>query len=115
MSWSTYNTQGQLIEHGDDVAQTVTEFNPANGQVISTTPYTAAQIAAANAEATGQTAQTNYQAILTAIATQRANNTAFLALASPLTLTQIETQVRALTRQNNALMRLAANDLTGTN
>lgn len=51
MSWSTYNAAGVLIERGDDSTQTVTDYNPSTGAVVATTPYTVAQIAAAQQNA----------------------------------------------------------------
>jgi hypothetical protein len=63
MSWSSYDGNGVLREHGDDVAQTVTDFN-ADGSVASTTPYTAAQIAQAQANASAQAHVTDFAARL---------------------------------------------------
>ena len=36
MSWHVYNSQGVLLEHGDDETQTVTIY----GETIQTRPYT---------------------------------------------------------------------------
>lgn len=56
---------------------------------------------------------TNRQALTDQAAAALATNRTFLALASP-TNAQIAAQVKALTRQNNALVRLALGLLDGT-
>lgn len=60
------------------------------------------------------TANTNRTTIQTQAATALANNRTYLALASP-TNAQTLAQVKALTRQNNGLIRLLLNQLDGTN
>lgn len=72
---------------------------------------------------TGQTTQTvvwkagsepfNRDDLLAKAANALAGNIAFLAVASPSTA-QVTAQVKALTRQVDALIRLAANQLTDT-
>ena len=53
-------------------------------------------------------------ALLAKVATALTNNAVFLAVASP-TNAQAVAQVKALTRQVNALIRLARRDLFSTN
>lgn len=68
---------------------------------------TADQVSAA-----ARTAITNAATIRTQAQTAMAGNKAFLAIASP-TAAQVAAQVKALTRQNQALIRLALKMLDG--
>lgn len=65
------------------------------------------------AELDATTSTTNGAALLAKAATALTNNAAFLAVASP-TNAQAVAQVKALTRQVNALIRLARRDLLST-
>lgn len=58
--------------------------------------------------------QSNGAALRQALRAALANNRAFLATPGLLTLTQVTQQLRALTRQVQQLIRLAADDLDGT-
>lgn len=65
--WFVYNALGQLTEHGDDSTQTVTEYDPATGAVLSSTPYSADQIAVAQAQAQARAQVTDPAAQLAAL------------------------------------------------
>lgn len=69
-------------------------------------PKTAAELAADTQNANRATVQTQ-------AANALANNRTFVALASP-TNAQVVAQVKALTRQNNGIIRLLLNQLDGT-
>lgn len=67
MSWQIFDAQGRLTEQGDDQTKTVTEYDPTSGAVLSTVPYTAAQITAAQATAAAQALVTDPAAVLAAL------------------------------------------------
>lgn len=99
---------GDRIAWGDDAARIHHDFLNE-----TTRPYTAAENAEADARAVAALQKSNGEQIRTAATDALAANRLFLALASP-TDPQTRAQVRALTRQMNAVIRLAVNDLTGT-
>lgn len=77
---------------------------------------TAAEARALFAATADGTAAVNEKALLDKIGTALSNNATYLALASP-TAAQNTAQIRALTRQVNALLRLVGrqlNDTSGT-
>lgn len=112
MSTSSTYRDGVLIEARDDATQTVTTYG-AGGVVTSTRPYTAAEIDAANAANAAALLDTNAAALLAKADAALATNATFRALASP-TNAQTLAQVKALTRQVSALLRLARRDLLNT-
>lgn len=93
--------------HGDGVTPV---------QIALVLPHYTGQISP-NGTDTGDFAATGDSAtlrtLLAAAETALTNNKAFLALAAP-TAAQAITQVQALTRQVDALIRLAVGDLSGT-
>jgi hypothetical protein len=77
-------------------------------------PITTAQARAATATDPASVAETNRRALITKATNALTGNTTYLALASP-TTAQNTAQVRALTRQVNALIRLTAKQLDTQN
>lgn len=104
---------GVLRKRWDDTVRVYTEFNAAGVQTLQRS-YTQAEIDRATASALSVTERTNKQTLEQQATTALADNRTFLAIASP-TQAQTLTQVKALTRQNNAIMRLILNKLDGTN
>lgn len=99
---------GDLIVWGDDVARIHHDFLNE-----TTRPYTAVENAEADARVLAVLQESNGEQIRTAATDALAANRLFLALTTP-TNAQTVAHVRALTRQMNAVIRLAVNDLTGT-
>lgn len=99
---------GEVIEWGDDTTRTHHDFLNE-----TTRPYTAEENADADARAETARQARNGEQLRAAAADALAGNRAFLALTSP-TQAQTLAQVKAITRQINALARLVLNDLTGT-
>lgn len=87
-----------LNEASRATAQSVVDAHPATAQA---------------AEARAATERTNATTVRDKASTALADNKAFLAVASP-TNAQVVAQVKALTRQNNALIRLALNRFDAT-
>lgn len=77
-----------------------------------TPPATSVAITAAEGPAVQ--ASRNGETIRTQAATALTNNRAYLALAAPVAADNV-LQIRALTRQNNALIRMLLGQLDGTN
>jgi hypothetical protein len=88
----------------DDVSRTVKTYD-AGGTLTSSRPYTTEENAAADAAALTATATSNDAALREKARTAIQGNKDFLAIASP-TNAQTLAQVKALTRQNNALIPL---------
>ena len=89
----------------DDTTRTVTTWDAA-GVLTDTRPYTAAENAAADAEAVARTVTVNEATIRGRAATALTANNTFLALTSP-TNAQVLAQTKILTRECSALIRLA--------
>lgn len=100
---------GILRETWDDTARVFTAYDTA-GNVTETRPYTPLENAQADAEATQQTANTNRDSLHSKAQAALTNNATYLAITAP-TNAQVVAQVRALTRQVNALIRLEINQL----
>ena len=100
---------GVLAQRWDDAARSYTDFRTDPDTVRA---YTTAENADADARATAATRATNLQKIYAAMTNARANNMTFLGIASP-TNAQIVSQVQALTRQNNGIMRVVYSILNG--
>lgn len=101
---------GDLLIEWDDETRTVTDHtdDPATKR-----PYTAEENAAADERAALRTEETNRETLIKRATEALTANRAYLAIGSP-TTAQNAAQIRALTRQMNAVIRLAAHDLTGT-
>jgi len=105
-------TAGVLRERWDDTARMLTTWGP-TGTLTGTRAYTPAENAEADARATAATITTSEAALLAKAATALTTNATFLAIGSP-SNAQAVAQVKALTRQVNALIRLARRDLLST-
>lgn len=99
---------GDLIVWGDDVARIHHDFLNE-----TTRPYTAEENVEADARGEVVLQKSNGEQLRTAATAALAANRLFLALTTP-TNAQTLTHVRDLTRQMNAVIRLAVNDLSGT-
>lgn len=99
---------GDLTEWFDDDTRTHHDFFNE-----TTRPYTDEENAAADERAAAAVAASNEQTLRDRAAAALATNKAFLDLAAP-TNAQTLAQVKALTRQNNGLIRLVIRDLGGT-
>lgn len=99
-----------LIESWDDETRTYTREEDG---VKTTRPYTTEENIIADREQVYVMAQRNKATIEDQAATALGTNATFLAIASP-TNAQIAAQVKALTRQNNGIIRLILNKLDGT-
>lgn len=103
-AWPT----GDVLEWWDDDTRTHHDFLN-----DTTRPYTEDENAAADARAIEQTEASNEETLRTRASAALVANREFLAIARP-TEVQTVAQVKALTRQMNALARLVLGDLTGT-
>ena len=111
----TYNPAGVLIQQWDDGTSTYTEYDGTTGAQTLTRAYVAAETNAATQRTNALTARANYSTILSRMQTAISNNQTYLAIASP-TNAQVVSQVAALTRQNDGIMKVLANllgDLNG--
>lgn len=96
-----------LRERWDDTARAFTAWN-ASGAQTSTRPYTAAENAAADAQAAQATRDGNTSGIRTKLQTAIDANATYLAVTAP-TNAQVVAQVARLTREATGLMRLELN------
>lgn len=101
----SYRISGLLAEQRDDAARQFVVYASDGSTVIATEAYDAAENAAATVRAAAAVAATNEQTLRNQAMQARATNDTFLGIASP-TNAQIAAQVKALTRQNNGLIRL---------
>lgn len=108
-----YYVDNILRERYDDVARQYTAWNTSGVIVVGPRPYTPQENAATDARIAETTAQTNADSLVSKARTALTNNNTFLAIASP-TAAQVATQVKALTRQVNALIKLEIQDLADT-
>lgn len=103
-AWPT----GDRVEWFDDETRTHHDFFNE-----TTRPYTTEENTAADERAAAAVAASNELTLRQRAATALTTNRDFLALPAP-TNAQTLTQVRALTRQMNGLIRLTLRDLSGT-
>lgn len=101
-----------VAQSWDDLTDTYTAYDQA-GNVVTTRPFTADETARAQTLEASVTAENNRATLVNAATTAVANNQTFLGLASPTAAQQLS-QLQALTRQVNALIRLVVNDLQST-
>lgn len=106
----TDTLNGQTSRIWDTTAGTVTEFDPPGAQSGVTRPMTPAEIAEFAAIEASDGVNANETALQTRLRAFRARNNEFLALTAP-TAAQRNAQVARLTREANALIRLALRDL----
>ena len=99
-----------LREQWDDVTRLYTKWDSAGVQTEQR-PYTAEENTRADAEAVTTTADSNREAIKTKALTAITANNNFLAITSP-TNAQTLAQVKVLTRENTAIIRLLLNELS---
>lgn len=115
MAWEFRDANGVLRAKADDVAHRMMEW-AADGTLIRNEPYTPEEEAALAEWQATQTALTNELTLKERALQALDTNNTFLALTAP-TNVQVLAQVKALTRQMNALIRLAGNaldDITDT-
>jgi transcriptional accessory protein Tex/SPT6 len=103
---------GVIRKKWDDTTGTYTEYD-ADGTQTLARPYTAEEQSDATERATASTQAANEATLLQKASAAVQGNRDFLALTAP-TNAQVVAQVKALTRQNNALIRLIVRDFTGT-
>jgi GrpB-like predicted nucleotidyltransferase (UPF0157 family) len=99
---------GLLIREDDDTARTVTEWDAERNP--TTRPYTAPENTEADRRVQGQAEVTNELSIRDKLRLALAANADYLALTTP-TAAQTTVQVKSLTRQVTALIRLANRQL----
>lgn len=101
---------GTRISWADDEARIAWDFST---DPYTQRPYTEAENIEADRRAATAVADRNRDTLTDQARAALAGNREFLALASP-TNNQTLAQVKALTRQMNAVLRLIIGDLTGT-
>lgn len=111
MSQQVFDGSGHLRAWWNDGPRTYTEYDAA-GNTTLTRPYSPAENAAADAQATDDTRAANLSNLFQQAKTAVTNNQTFLAIGSP-TTAQAVAQVQALTRQNDALIRVVRGLLQG--
>lgn len=96
----------------DDTNPRVVTLWDAAGAILPGYPrnYTAAEVAATDARIAAETIETNRAALIAKARAAQTTNATFLAINSP-TTAQLQAQSKALTRQTNALIKLAVGDL----
>jgi|ERR1700685_129773 len=97
----------------DAVADTYTSYD-ASGNVVSTRALSPAESAQVAPILSQVTAAANLKTLNTAAKGALTANATFLSITAP-TSAQFAAQVEALTKQNDALIRLVAKQLSGTN
>lgn len=102
----------RLREFWDDATRTYKTFDTVGTQT-SSRAYTAAENTVADAQAADRAIQVNRMTLEEQAAQALAGNRAFLAIASP-SNAQVLAQTKALTRQNNGIIRLLLNLNDGT-
>lgn len=102
-----------LRQRYDDVNRQYTAWDSAGIIVVGPRPYTAEENATLDAKNAETTAKNNAANLTTKAKTALTNNNTFLAIVSP-TNADIVAQVKALTRQVNALIKLEIQDLANT-
>ena len=105
-------TNGVLRVKWDDDARVMSTYDDKGAQT-SQRAYTADENRQADARVALSSAVINKDALLVKAANALSVNATFLAIASP-TTAQAVTQVKALTRQVNAIIKLLVNDLSNT-
>jgi hypothetical protein len=93
------------VEQWDDGTSTYTRWNAA-GTVVESRAFTAPEATLATLDTASATATTNKATLESRATTALANNATFLAIGAP-SNAQIVAQAQALTRQVDALIRLA--------
>lgn len=106
------DSSGITRQWWDDATRTYHEYDAAGVETLAR-PYTTEENADADTRATEATEATNESTLIDKARTALTNNANFLAIASP-TTAQAVTQVKALTRQVNALIKLKIRDLMDT-
>jgi hypothetical protein len=100
------------VEEFDDAAGRYTKWNDA-GTILEARPYTPAETAQAAAGALERAKTTNRRTIEDRAAQALTANATYLALGTP-TNAQVAAQVRRLTQECSALIRLALNQVDST-
>lgn len=115
MSTSNYDENGILRQQWNDNTRQYSEWD-ADGVLLEgmPRPYTDEENSLADINATVEAQENNRQELLTKARTALTANANFLALASP-TNAQVLAQVKMLTREATALIKLELNDLLDTN
>lgn len=103
---------GTLRQWWDDATRTYHEYDETGVETLAR-PYTPEENAEADARAQAQTEATNEADLMAKARNAITGNKNFLAIASP-TNAQTVAQVKALTRQMNAMIRLEVRDLLDT-
>lgn len=104
MSLQLFDGGGHLRQWWNDATRVYTEYDAA-GNVTTTRPYGNVENQLADAQAVDDTRAGNLLQLFQQARTAIANNNTFLGIASP-TTAQAVSQVQALTRQMNKLIRV---------
>lgn len=108
MKHQIFNRYEQLVREWDDESRTFHDY-----EADETRPYTPAENAEADQRAAEQNANDNYENLMTKAAAAIQNNRDYLAISSP-TNAQNAQQVKSLTRQMTALIRIVTKQLDTT-